>query len=288
MERKDFNCDVCNSDKSIEVPYSRYYTKNAEPLFICMNCGLVYAKSRRSIKAVADSWNEEIFGNNIDEKNYTSENPWIKGRLTFVTEFIEEKVGLKGKKVCDIGAGEGLFLRMAKEKGADVFGIEPSQKNCSKIKSYGINCFNGTIQEFVPYIKNYKADIISVMWTLECSALPKQILQIGYEFLNDGGFFVIATGSRIMVPFKKPLFMYFSKERDVDTHPIHLSYNTLKGLFAVNHFEPIYENQYIDNDLLIIIAQKVDSLKKIEWKGDDYLKVAHFFERWHKESLYYR
>ena len=62
----------------------------------------------------------------------------------------------------------------------------------------------------------------------------------------------------------------------------------IKGLLAVSHFELVYHNQYIDNDILIVIGKKVPKSKNIQWGGDNYLKVKDFFERWHKESLYYR
>lgn len=280
-------CDICKSTEAIEVPYCRNYTNN-QALHICKKCGLVHRKKRRSYREIADTWSHEIFGDELNEFKYTGVNPWCKGRLTFVTEFIDEKLGLKGKKVCDIGAGEGVFLNMAKAKGAQVFGIEPSPANCKLLKKDNIEYFNGPIEIYdkTPK-KGYKADISTMMWTLECCQSPNNMLKGAYNLLKEGGYAVWAGGSRILVPFKKPLHMYFSSNYQ-DTHPLHLSFNTLKALFAVNGFEVTHHNQFIDNDIMIVIAQKKKKGAEIPWKGDDYVKVADFFERWHKESLHYR
>lgn len=81
--------------------------------------------------------------------------------------------------------------------------------------------------------------------------------------------------------------MYFSTAVQ-DVHPLHPSFNTLKGLFAVSGFEVVHHNSFIDNDILCVIGQKKEKGKPIPWEEDDYLKVEDFFERWHKESLNYR
>ena len=69
---------------------------------------------------------------------------------------------------------------------------------------------------------------------------------------------------------------------------MHLSFNTLQGLLARAGFQVVHVNPYVENDNLCVLAQKMPKGTKIEWQGDDFLKVADFFERWHKESLHYR
>lgn len=284
-------CDLCGSTETVEVPHCREYTDN-QPIQICKKCGLVYANQRRTYKEVADSWSKDLFGDKLSldssQLTYTAHNPWVIGRLTFVTEFIDSKLKLKGKNVCDIGAGEGTFLQMAREKGANVFGIEPSEKNCALLKSENIDCFLGPIEEYEKKPKKgYKADIATMMWTLECCQNPRKMLQVAHDILKEKGCVVWAGGSRILVPFKKPLHMYFSKSPQ-DTHPLHPSFNAMKGLMAVNGFEVKYHNHFIDNDIMIVIGQKKNQDEKIEWESDDYKEVADFFERWHKESLNYK
>jgi hypothetical protein len=94
---------------------------------------------------------------------------------------------------------------------------------------------------------------------------------------------LIATGARILVPFKKPLQYFFSKN-PVDTHPVNFSFNSLRGILASTGFEMTHVNQYIDNDIMIMIARKTDRSTPIVTPKDDWRAVTSFFDRWHKET----
>lgn len=285
IKYEEFPCDLCGSTEAVEVPYSRFYTNN-EPIHICKTCGFVYVRKRRTAQAIADSWSDDLYGD-----NYTARIPAVKARQTYVAEFIDTNIGLKGKDVCDIGTGEGQFLEIirTKEYGANVFGTEASPKNCARLDKLGIPNFSGTIEDFCAgkLIKKYKADIATIMWTLENCRSCRDMLSGAHQLLKDGGYLVMATGSRILVPFKKPLNLYFSKN-PADTHAFRFSANTLKGILAVSGFEVKYINQYLDSDILCMIAQKKKKAEKISWVGDDFIKIYDFFERWHKETIFYR
>src|SRR5256714_4064521 len=101
---KEFACDLCGLNEPIEIPYVRLYTGN-QPIHICGGCGFVYVRARRSSEEIARVWSEEIYGD-----VYTAiKNPAMMARQTFVAEFLASRVDLVGRKVCDIGAGEGFF-----------------------------------------------------------------------------------------------------------------------------------------------------------------------------------
>jgi len=283
-EYQEFPCDLCGSKDAVEVPHVREYTKG-ELVHICKKCGFVYVKKRRSTKRVAEVWSKEIFGG-----EYTAKNPHVKGRQMYVAEFIDKYVGLKGKKLCEIGAGEGQFLDIARGYGAEVFGIEPSKKNCDALRGMGIDCFNGTIEEYSKQMGKggYGADIAAILWTLENTTDCRKMLDVAHQIVKDGGHIMVATGSRILAPFKKPLHNYLNDNTPQDTHAFRFSANTLRGILAVSGFEVIHVNPYLENDFLCVLAKKREKNEKIEWQGDDYKEVYDFFDRWHKETQRYQ
>jgi len=282
---QEFPCDLCGSLDTAEVPHARDYTNN-QAIHICKQCGFVYVKLRRSSEEIADTWSNELFGD-----NYTSRIPAVKARQIYVADSIDVDLGLKDKEVCDIGTGEGQFLEIIRsaEYGAKVFGTEASRKNCAKLSEMGIRNFCGTIEDYCASrnTDDYKANIATIMWTLENCRSCRDMLQGAYQILKDNGHVVVSTGSRILVPFKKPLQFYFGNE-PADTHAFRFSANTLCGILAVSGFETTHVNRYIDSDILCVIAKKREPNAKIEWKGDDFSKVYDFFERWHKETLFYK
>jgi 2-polyprenyl-3-methyl-5-hydroxy-6-metoxy-1,4-benzoquinol methylase len=277
------NCDLCGSSDSIEVPHVREYTEN-QAIDICQGCGMVYVRLRRSTAELAKGWLEtEMF------ENYTGASPAVKARHIYVAEFMHESLGLQNKTVCDIGAGEGLFLELIHQQpyGARVFGIEPSGKNCELMVSKAVSCFKGTIEDYAATCKDYQADIVTLLWTLENSVNCRAMLKAAYEILKPGGALVLATGSRILVPFKKPIQTYLSKF-PVDFNCYKMSANTLGGILATSSFEVETFNRYIDHDVLCVIARKRPLELKLKWKKDDPREVQDYFERWHQESQYYK
>lgn len=283
--KKEYACDVCGASRAVEVPFCRKYTGN-QPIHICTKCGFVYVKRRRPFDEIAEVWSKKLFG-----RRYTSKTPLMLARHTYVAEFIDQSLFLRGKVLVDIGAGEGQFLGIArKHYGAKVFGIEPSESNCRIMKKNGIACFRGTLEEFVrqPGLKIKKADIATLMWTLENATSPRDLLSGARLILKDGGHIVVATGSRILVPFAKPLFKYLSRN-PADTHPSRFSVNSLCNLLESEGFVPAVVNPYLNDSIaLCVIARKGQAYRSARLKRDDYRRVVSFFRRWHKESAYYR
>lgn len=276
------SCDLCGEDAAVEVPYSRLYTNN-QPIHICVNCGFVYVKERRTSDEIARVWSEEIYGDIYS----AVKNPAMIARQTFVAEFLASKLNLVDARVCDVGAGEGLFLKYLKDNySVKPFGIEPSAKNCRSMKELGIDCFDGTIEKYLKsHDQSDRVDLVTIMWTLENCFSCVDMLRGAAHILKDGGKLVVATGSRILVPFKKPLQMYLSKNPS-DSHSFRFSFNSLATALGLIGFNIIHHNHYIDNDILCVIAEK-SSDQPLEAKPDNALEVISFFQRWHEESLHY-
>ena len=278
-------CDLCGSADSVEVPHSREFHQG-QPIDICRGCGFVYVKRRRPASEIADSWSSEIFGH-----VYTAATPAVRARLTFVAEFINSTIGLKGRSVCEIGAGEGhgLALLLEPRYGASVFGIEPSRANATRMHALGIDHFTGTVEEYVASADGGRPafDIVTIQWTLENCQSCRTMLDAARRALKPGGSLVIATGSRILVPFKKPLHMYFG-QNPADTHAFRFSANTLRGLLTVSGFDVAHMNRYLDHDVMCAIATKrPEEASAPRWNGDNYLDVYSFFERWYADTTLY-
>lgn len=279
-----FPCDICGSSQTIEVPYCRLYTSD-QPIHICRDCGFVYVRQRRSSRAVADTWSDELYGS-----LYTARIPAVKARQTYVADFVDVSLGLAGKSLLDIGAGEGQFLDILRDHyQAEVFGVEPSPALCRSLKQRGFPCFEGTVEEFDRSSGGRKFDLVTIIWTLENCSSCRDMLSAAHRVLKDDGHLVIATGSRILVPFKKPLQDYLEMDPDMaDTSCFRFSRNTLEGIMAVSGFQMSAVNRFLDTDYLCMIGEKRPEGSRISWTKDDFIKVADFFERWHRESSFYR
>jgi Methyltransferase domain len=281
---RDYPCDLCGSDEPIELAYVRLYTGD-QPVHVCGRCGFVYVRSRRSSEEIARVWTEELYGGAYTAKKH----PAMMPRYHYVADFLASNVPIAGGKVCDIGAGEGFWLKHLADAHAVVpFGIEPSPRNCAEMEQLGLRTFTGTIEQFgaAPEAKTYRADIATILWTLENCLSCMDMLRGAAAILPEGGHIVVATGSRILVPFKKPLFTYLSRA-PADVHCFRFSANSLQTALGKAGFRTIATNRYLDNDILCVLGQKSSDAGAVAPKTDHPLEVLSFFERWHQDTLHY-
>ena len=62
---------------------------------------------------------------------------------------IAMQLGLAGKKVIDVGCGDGHVVKILSEAGADAAGIEPSRKAKAIGESQGLNIIEGYVKKGV-------------------------------------------------------------------------------------------------------------------------------------------
>ena len=283
-----FNCDICQENQPIRLDMLNKYNDN-QNISVCGNCGFVYVPYRRTSEEIATSWNDDLF-----QKSYTAKIPYVLARLTYVHGYIMDTIGLDGKSLCDIGAGEGVFLDICKRdtKEVSLFGVEPSEFNCNIMEKNNHPNFLGTIEEYRenPKFADRKFDIVTIMWTLEACFGCKEMMQIAHDMLNDDGVVVVATGSRLMVPYKKNLTDYLGPN-PADTHSFRFSPNSLGNLMKVTGFKPEGINRYHDGEFLVSVGRKTDLNQKAgthNLKKDDPKLVCEFFERWDHETQWFQ
>ena len=208
----------------------------------------------------------------------------MKARLFYVAEFFDQHYGWKGKRVLDIGAGEGTFLKFIQQRDAWISGLDPSLENCTKIEDLGARAYCQTIEDPVP---DEKFDVVTILWTLENCQDCMGMLEFARECLKSDGHLVVATGSRINVPFKKPLSKYFS-HNPADTHCFRFSATSLDNALSYSGFQISAPevNDYKQSDWLVMMARSSNKPGFYYVRRGYHCKeagVVDFFNRWDRE-----
>lgn len=279
-------CDVCGSIDVHQIQCLAQYGLEGQ-IVVCARCGFVFVPERRTEQQIADAWSNEIFGD-----GYSSSIPYVSARLYWVALELSRQLRLDGLKLADVGSGEGLLLTFLKElaPGASLLGIDPGFKNITGLKDLGIDGYVGTAQSAAASGNfDSQMDVLSLTWTLENSNDCRLVLQACNRMLRPGGHLAIATGSRILVPFKKPLSDYLSSQRLADTHAFRWSYRSLSNLLEQFGFKLTWENSWRDSDWMLLIARKCTdefrSFGELNLVGDDPAAVLEFFDSWHANTV---
>jgi len=277
---------------------------SASKVLISKKTGTVFHNDIVKNEDNLETWSK-IYSKKMEPRNlqYTSDNPIMNSRHFYGVKLIEQflkKRNLLKKKLnfCDFGTGEANFPFLLKKqlKDINIILVEYSKSNFNFFQRKFANekikikkSFLGSIENF-DMLENHKTlDFASLNWTLSTCSSPIIALQSINNSLVDNGFLMISESSRILVPFKKPIYNYFNSRFKSSYHPWHFSYNSLQNLLEICNFRVVFANRYYDENDLFIICQKQDKKShKPRIVIDKYKKVIEFFRRWKIESNLYK
>jgi len=290
---EDFNGKIGNRAKPII--FSKKISKST--VYISKKTGLVYHSPNINAQESLSVWSEKIYSKKIDTDKilYTSNNPIMKSRHYYAALFLND-ILKKGKiKFCDYGTGEGNFgcelLRINKKIQFNFTEDSPHiyKNTYNLIKRKSKNIFyghNGSIESSLlnKMFKNF--DAASLLWTLCNCVKPLEILETIHRSLKENGLLLISESSRILVPFKKPIYNFFVQKYETkNTHPWYFSFNSLSNLLEISGFRIIKNNRYYDENDLVIIAQKKNKKNHLPIiKKDNLQDVLKFFKEWERIS----
>lgn len=250
-------CDLCGGSGT---PLSVF-----EEAHVCNDCGFIFVPVRRTPEAIADDW-ETVYLSG----GYDPQWPGVQARLFYVAEWLDNRFGLESKTVLDIGAGDGTFMGFLDPLGATCAGIEPSAKNTVKWDEDWI-ALTGPWEQFTDF---GKVDVCTINWTLENCGDPVGMLKFAAEHAD---LVSVATGSRILVPFKKPYSHYISDKEIPDLHAFRWSRNSLAFAMFRAGLQVVEVNDFPDRDEMIVVGRKMSGPRP---ETDDPTEIQEYFRLW--------
>jgi SAM-dependent methyltransferase len=236
-------CNICGSDRyDVVIPSRRdpskpvdletvFRSSGDEPLqdqmVRCKDCGLYYVRPRLRWDLILQGYKGGT------DENFVSQVAFRERTFVRCLERIEAAVRPPGKRVMDVGAAGGSFLAMARARGYEPIGCEPSTWMCAFAQShYGLALHPGTI--FDMKVPEGSVDLLTLWDVLEHTPDPTAVLKRAHALLAPGGVLTIsvpdygslaARGLGGRWPFLLTVHLYYFDPR------------TTKDLFARTGFE---------------------------------------------------
>ena len=253
-------CDLCGSSDRTELRQAARFGSGG--VFVCNDCGFVYVPIRRTQEELNAFWTA-AYSNGI----YSARWPAVQARLEYVKCWYGEKFGWRGKRVFEIGAGEGVFLDKIRLLAMSAYGCEPA---------FIGGALPGWTDQTIPEMDKF--DVVAILWTLENTLDCVGVLKKAREMLKPDGHLLVATGSRLMVPFKKPIELYFS-QNPPDTHCYRFSGSSLENALHQGGFSEVRNNPYREQDWLVIVGRPYDGAMG-DVQAEPANSVLRFFDEW--------
>jgi 2-polyprenyl-3-methyl-5-hydroxy-6-metoxy-1,4-benzoquinol methylase len=227
-------CILCNSDYEL-------YTKTSYlelPTFHCRKCNLIVTGDNESeiITKTNQIYKQKHWGKgnlwdaeNAIRSDYTDSDSQGKKR-TWISQYKYCKPYLKDKKtILEIGAGQGQASWWFEQKGFQITGVEPDEKNVELINKklkFG-KCISSSAETFEI---DKKFDVIWMSHVLEHLIKPDFFLsKVKKNLTNDGIFFIEVPNCENNLTLKTSI--------NLVPHTFHFSKNALIRLAEKNFYQ---------------------------------------------------
>lgn len=190
---------LCGSEDSMPRTIIHLIDGRDMRIVECKDCGLQYMNPRpdkeflnlmyktgyyNTLIADKDTWAEKTIKLEIEKTNL---------HLSRLKPILKMKNRYGYKTLLDIGTGTGYFLKLAKDRGFDVIGIEVSERASEfAMENYGIPILNISGVEDAGF-KDNSFDVVTLCHVIEHLPYPESILREMYRILRNNGVIFVAT-----------------------------------------------------------------------------------------------
>lgn len=243
-------CAICttgNGHEAFRAAPLDYSQRKVYQLFVCTHCG--HGTSNLGLRPV----NEQVAAYNMGAYD-TREKAWHKAIKPFL-QYLEVRklryIGRngEGRSLLEIGCGKGRFLQSARERGFEVFGIEPGKRSAIFARKR-----LGQVVWPVQWAEMHKVEALNrqfdniYLWhVLEHLSNPNGALKAIRKHLADKGRLVVAVPNFGSVQARKGGSNWY--HLDPSRHHQHFTPESLEALFVQNgftvrkkHFNSMYQD----------------------------------------------
>lgn len=229
----------------------------------CQVCGYTHIVPLQDKKEYANYYEEEFYLSQTDYiKNHTEDLDWWSIEHNEKYDLFDELLSEcdTNKRILDIGSGPGYFLKVGKDRGWDVKGIEPGKPAyIFATEKLGLNVINDFFSS-----KNYRDfglfNVVHMNNVLEHVHEPKALLSLAYEIVESGGVICITVPNDYN-PLQKVVVDHLEKEPWWVVPKDHINYfncNSLSRLIEEAGFKIVYTTASFPLEFFLLM-------------GDDYV-----------------
>ena len=168
-------CLVCGNKN--EKEFTQYLS--LDYLSQCQKCGMVFMSEIKQ----AENYYQDKTSREFDSAKQNTRFRNCCNRLGEFKNFLNRRMN-----ILDVGCNEGSFLKVARDAGYKITGLEPNTKLVEYARGQGLPVIEGTLEDFRP---EQDFDVITLFNVLEHLKEPKAALDKVRSLLAPAGFLVL-------------------------------------------------------------------------------------------------
>jgi len=188
-------CPACAATRR-----SLKFTLEDSKVYECASCSLRYLDPCLSAESMSNTYESDEtltqmhdFHEGYYRYGSLSERSGTRDEFERGLNLLDQCISKKqGRKILDVGFGNGFFLALAREKGWNVMGVDTSPQNVKIAKErFGMDLIHGLLESDIPSADRY--DVISFWDVIEHFSNPGQVLAKARSLLKDNGCLLIGV-----------------------------------------------------------------------------------------------
>ncbi|HET7840528.1 MAG TPA: class I SAM-dependent methyltransferase, partial [Terriglobia bacterium] len=149
----------------------------------CLECGLIYENPREAEAAIESQYEQ------VEDPTYERETG---GRVRTFTKLLERiETFTKPGRLVDVGCYMGVFLEVARQRGWQTKGIEPSAWAARKAVQKGLDVTNAPFRKAPLEAESF--DTVTLWDVIEHLHDPLGVLRTARQILRPGGMLALST-----------------------------------------------------------------------------------------------
>ncbi len=260
-------CNVCSGTQHLEIyppkvasrghslrdasPYScaTHSSRSHGQILRCLRCGLVFMRPSHSKDELVGEYRDAV--DPVYLENIAAREATFERNLADVRRFIGN-----GDRVLEIGSYCGAFLKVAREAGLDIVGLEPSvwaARASAAVTDAEVVC--GTLDDLVPEGRRF--DTVVAWDVLEHFADPAGELRKIHALLPESGTLLFST---LMIDNWFPKVAGEHWPWLMDMHLYYFTEATIRNVLKETGFEIVESQKYTHIVTLEYLLSKLGTL----------------------------
>jgi SAM-dependent methyltransferase len=212
-------CNLCGKDETLRI-----CTYGEISIVKCKNCGLIYRNPR-----LKECLNRDLFVDNYRKDDKEKEESIANARTPLFRKILlilDKRIKAQSKTILDIGCWQGHFLKIAKDSGWKVQGVEVAKSACEYSKErFGIDVINKRLEE--ANFEKESFDVITLWNVFDFLLDPQNTAREIKHILKSNGILVIRVPNANFHIFLHKIFSIFNlrnKNKNSNDPPIVANY----------------------------------------------------------------